>query len=552
VNNSIINSDNTYIEICEMSEEDVAGRAKIRMSSHFIHPEAGKWNKNGITWLEQYTQDNIKSAIGMNYVVSWADEENQIPSGHGEMSFDEDGNVKFEGVVVGSVLDAYVCDVEIDGQIKKVMMTEGYINSQRYSLFVKWLKEEIKNGKVYGSIEINGKGKSKNIVYLDGNKNIDGTLKMGRCPTVFDFSGLAILSSLENQADDDSIVFEVNSKQDDLDINNNPTSETGKEDNILPDDNNIPNNASIEINELDINDLATLIQNAFNRKFTIENSDSENDYHYYYIHKFYPTNSTFVMKSYSCTGEYYGSSYTVENSKVIIGNIIKVEEGWKPVDGEQFVEVNNTLINILNNQTKEENKKMDEKIVLELNQKIEDKINEINTLTNSLEQKGVEINSLTKSLEEKATEINALVEKTQELDNKVVELNTSIVEVNKLLESEKAEKESLTVEVNSFREEKIKADSEAKIAEVNAYFETEITKNGFEESEVNSLKTFVEAIDLEGLKKAEAELCAKKFKEMIASQDNTDVETNTKNDMFISIKEKEMKKVPGSIPSFFN
>ena len=552
MNNSIINSDNTYIEICEMSEEDVAGRAKIRMSSHFIHPEAGKWNKNGITWLEQYTQDNIKSAIGMNYVVSWADEENQIPSGHGEMSFDEDGNVKFEGVVVGSVLDAYVCDVEIDGQIKKVMMTEGYINSQRYSLFVKWLKEEIKNGKVYGSIEINGKGKSKNIVYLDGNKNIDGTLKMGRCPTVFDFSGLAILSSLENQADDDSIVFEVNSKQDDLDINNNPTSETGKEDNILPDDNNIPNNASIEINELDINDLATLIQNAFNRKFTIENSDSENDYHYYYIHKFYPTNSTFVMKSYSCTGEYYGSSYTVENSKVIIGNIIKVEEGWKPVDGEQFVEVNNTLINILNNQTKEENKKMDEKIVLELNQKIEDKINEINTLTNSLEQKGVEINSLTKSLEEKATEINALVEKTQELDNKVVELNTSIVEVNKLLESEKAEKESLTVEVNSFREEKIKADSEAKIAEVNAYFETEITKNGFEESEVNSLKTFVEAIDLEGLKKAEAELCAKKFKEMIASQDNTDVETNTKNDMFISIKEKEMKKVPGSIPSFFN
>jgi len=552
VNKSIINSDNTYIEICEMSQEDLAGRIRIKMSSHFIHPEAGKWNKNGITWLEQYTQDNIKSAIGMNYVVSWADEENQIPSGHGEMSFDEDGNVKFEGVVVGSVLDAYICDVEIDGQIKKVMMTEGYINSQRYSLFVKWLKEEIENGKVYGSIEINGKGKSKNIIYLDGNKNTDGTLKQGRIPTIFDFSGLAILSNLENQADDDSIVFEVNSKQDDLDINNNPTLETGKEDNILPDDNNIPNNASIEINELDINDLATLIQNAFNRKFTIENSDSENDYHYYYIHKFYPTNSTFVMKSYSCTGEYYGSSYTVENSKVIIGNIVKVEEGWKPVDGEQSVEVNNTLINILNNQTKEESKKMDEKIVLELNQKIEDKINEINTLTNSLEQKGVEINSLTKSLEEKAAEINTLTEKATELDNKVVELNTTIVEVNKLLESEKAEKESLTVEVNSFREEKIKADSEAKIAEVNSYFETEITKNGFEESEVNSLKSFVEAIDLEGLKKAEAELCAKKFKEMIASNDEN-VETNSKNNaMFISIKEKEMKKVPGSIPSFFN
>ena len=194
---------------------------------------------------------------------------------------------------------------------------------------------------------------------------------------------------------------------------------------------------------------------------------------------------------------------------------------------------------------------MDEKIVLELNQKIEDKINEINSLTKSVEQKETEINSLTKSLEEKAVEINTLIEKTQELDSKIIEVSNTIVEVNKLLESEKAEKESLTVEVNSFREAKIKTESEAKIAEVNSYFETEITKNGFEESEVNSLKSFVEAIDLEGLKKAEAELCAKKFKEMIASND-TGVETNTNNAMFISIKEKEMKKVPSSIPSFFN
>ena len=549
MNKPIINSDNTYIEICEMSEEDVAGRVKIKMSSHFIHPEVGQWNKNGITWLEQYTQDNIKSAIGMNYVVSWADEENQIPSGHGEMSFDEDGNVKFEGVVVGSVLDAYICDVEIDGQIKKVMMTEGYINSQRYSLFVKWLKEEIENGKVYGSIEINGKGKAKNIVYLDGNKNIDGTLKMGRCPTVFDFSGLAILSNLENQADDDSIVFEVNSKQDDLDINNNLTLETGKEDNILGENNNmklISKGKTIEINNLTSWEIEKLLEKAF-RIAIGDIFDSEE--HGYYVDKLYPINAEFIIRKWSRNevSTFYKSSYSVDdNNNVTLGDIYEVEEAWTPVNNEKPIE--------MNNQAKEENKKMDEKIVLELNQKIEDKINEINTLTNSLEQKGVEINSLTKSLEEKQAEINSLTEKATELDSKVIELNTSIVEVNKLLESEKAEKESLTVEVNSFREEKIKADSEAKITEVNAYFETEITKNGFEESEVNSLKSFVEAIDLEGLKKAEAELCAKKFKEMIAQKDvDSDVETNTANNvMFISIKEKEMKKVPGSIPSFFN
>jgi len=528
VNESIIKFDNVYIEICEMSEEDLAGRVRIKMSSHFIHPKKSQWNKNGITWLEEYTQDNIKSAIGMNYVVSWADEENQIPSGHGKMSFDEDGSVKFEGIVVGSVLDAYITDVEIDGQIKKVMMTEGYINSQRYSLFVKWLKEEIKNGKVHGSIEINGKGKAKNIVYLDGNKNIDGTLKMGRIPTIFDFSGLAILSGLEDPADDDSIVFEVNSKQSDLDINNKSTV---KEVNILPD--NLDNNkTTIEINAMNYDDISIIVESAFN----IKCNENESNYSYYYVHKFYPTILTFIMKSWDKTGEYRQVTYSIENGEVLLGEIVRVEEDWKPVNGEESIEINTPIKYILNNQNKEVNDKMDEKIVLELNQKIEDKINEIN--------------SLTKSLEEKEVEINGLTEKAKGLDEKVIELNTTIVEVNKLLESEKVEKESLTVEVNAFREDKIKVDMEVKVTEVNTYFEKEISKNGFEEAEVNSLKSFVESVDLEGLKRAEAELCAKKFKEMVAKE--AFVETNVKNEMFIAIKTKEKKEVAGSIPSFFN
>jgi len=552
VNESTIVPNNTYIEICEMSEEDVAGRSKIRMSALEIVPDNSYYNSNGISWLEEHINENIKSAIGMPYVVSWLDEENQIPSDHGTMSFSEDGYAEFDGVSVGSVQECYIEDVEIDGVTKKLLMTEGFLYSQRYPLFVKWLKEELSTNKVYGSIEINGKGKDKKIGYLNGSVNEDGSMMDGRIPIKFDLTGLAILY-LTEPSDKNSVVFEVNSKQNSLDINNKIK---GKEDTILPDDDNnnipdtnIPNKTMIELNEMDIKDIATLVENGFNKKFSKENSSDE--YCYFYIHKFYPTSSTFVMKSYYKTGEYYKSTYTVEDSKVIIGDIVKAEESWTPVDGGQPVEVNNSLINILNNQTKEESKKMDEKIVLELNQKIEDKINEINSLTKSVEQKETEINSLTKYLEEKAVEINTLTEKSSELDVKVVELNTTIVEVNKLLESEKAEKESLTVEVNSFREAKIKTESEAKIAEINSYFETEITKNGFEESEVNSLKSFVEAIDLEGLKKAEAELCAKKFKEIIATQD-TSIEINTKNDMFISIKEKEMKKVPGSIPSFFN
>ena len=101
-------SNDQYIEICEMPEEEVAGRVKIKMSALAIHPDNSQYNSNGITWLEQYINDNLKSAIGMPYVVSWFDEENQIPSDHGTMSYNEEGYVEFEGVSVGSVQDAYI------------------------------------------------------------------------------------------------------------------------------------------------------------------------------------------------------------------------------------------------------------------------------------------------------------------------------------------------------------------------------------------------------------------------------------------------------------
>jgi len=534
---------NSVIEISKKTSK--AGRTPVSFVLHEIYDSDKKFNSNGISWKKEYVEENIDSVKTMPIVAQFLDDDNSIPFGaHGELN-SKDGKITFQdSLVVGAFEDAFIDEnIEVNGRTITGLVAKGYIFDQRFPELVTYLQEQYDNGDpVESSVEICAdKSKGNTKILYDG-----GWKEKGRVPEVYQYSGHALVIGVE-PSDKSALMLELNSK-----LNNNLTLETGKEDNILPDDNNIPNKTSIELNELNYDDLSMLVENGFNRKFNKENSDSDGECHYYYIHKFYPISSTFVMKSYYKTGEYYGSSYTVENSKVIIGNIVKVEEGWKPVDGEQSVEVNNTLINILNNQTKEESKKMDEKIVLELNQKIEDKINEINTLTNSLEQKGVEINSLTKSLEEKATEINTLTEKAIELDSKVIELNTTIVEVNKLLESEKAEKESLTVEVNSFREEKIKADSEAKIAEVNSYFETEITKNGFEESEVNSLKTFVEAIDLDGLKKAEAELCAKKFKEMIANNDTTDVEVNSTNAMFISIKEKEMKKVPGSIPSFFN
>ena len=540
------------VEINELPEDKMAGRVKIRMSAHKIVDKQSfeTANENGICWLEEYVQENIDTCIGIPYVVDWMySKEEGIPSGHGNMKYTDDGEVVFEGESVGSVQNAFIEDIEIDGEIKKVLMTEGYIYEQRNKPLVEFLKKQKEKGnKIYGSIEINGKNGSKNIEYLDGNKNSDGTLKMDRVPVKYGYSGLSILY-IDPPADRSSQIFEVNSKQEDLDINTNNNKITRKEEDILGDKNMklISKGKTIELNNLTSWEIETLLEKAFR----IAIGDIfESEEHGYYVDKLYPINTEFIIRKWSRNevASFYKSSYSIdENNNVTLGDVYEVEENWTPVNNEKPIEMNTDNNN---NITKEENNKMDEKIVLELNQKIEDKINEINTLTKSLEQKEVEINTLTKSLEEKVIEINTLTEKVKESDNKVVELNTTIVEVNKLLESEKTEKESLIVEVNSFREEKTKLESEAKIAEVNAYFENEITKNGFEESEVNSLKSFVDVVDLDGLKKAEAELCAKKFKEMIAK--DASVETNIKNDMFIAIKEKDIKRIPGSIPSLFN
>jgi hypothetical protein len=512
---------NTYIEICEMSEEDVAGRVRIKMSSHLIHSDRTQWNKNGLNWLEEYTQNNIKSAVGMDFVVSWADEEKQIPSDHGKMTFSDEGAVQFEGVVVGSVQTAYITDIEIDGEQKKVMMVEGYINSQRYPLFVEWLREEIKNNKIYGSIEINGKGKAKKIKYLDGDKNLDGTKKMGRTPTVFDFTGLAILY-LTEPADDNSQIFEVNSNQIDLNINDHKINKGGEMLNM----NKVANGKTVEINSLDTYQIEKMLLKAF--KITIGDITESCDYGYY-VRQLYPLNSEFVVEKYArgCEDKYYKASYSISsNNTVTLGDVYEVEKGWIPVNNEKPIEINNEGGNL----------EMDK----ELQAKYE-------TMSKDFEAMKENCTKIEKDIEEK----NA----------KISEINEALVNANKMMEESNAKCETMSTELNEYKEkydammtEKNNADAEAeklvKESEVNTYFETEIVKNGFDESEINSLKSFVVAIDLEGLKNAEKELCVKKFKELAVK--NSETEVNTTSQMFIEIKQKAKKVIAGTIPTFFN
>lgn len=409
------------IEICEVfdGKEKVAGRTYIKMSALKISENDNDNNGNGINWDKQFVQNNIQSMIGASYKVCFVDDDKTIPSGHGDMEYDENGNIAFPNSdSVGSIQKAYLQDINLEGKQQTILCTEGYIYSQSYPNFVNWLKSESNQGTVYGSVEINGKGDSKRIVYSNGTGvNSDGSPQIGRKPQVFDFTALAILSSIVEPADQSSRVFEVNSK--------------------------------IQTEQVQIN-----------------NNESE-------VNK----NASFI-----------------------------------------------------NNQSKkEEVNSMDDKVVLELNQKVEDKTKENNELNN------------------KNTELNA---KNAELSEAVTNANKTCEEVNAKVESLTEELNACKTELEALKKEKADAEDVKKKAEVNSYFETEIPKNKFADEEINSLKPFVDAIDLDGLKNAEAEICAKKFKEMI-SKTEPDVEINAKHS-FIPIHESEKKIISDKVHSFFN
>jgi hypothetical protein len=201
--------DSFFIEINKVNLDDVSGRVKIKMSAHEIYRSDSLYNKNGITWTLKGTEDNIKSAIGMPYIARFLDEDQEVPYDHGTQEYDEDGNVSFpDSDQVGSVQKAYV--EEVNGKL--LLMTEGYLSAQRYPRFAKWLKNVIEQGQnIYGSVEINGKGNSKTIFYENGRTNPDGSLKIGRKPLVYDYTGLAIMYG-EEPADNESQVYELNSK----------------------------------------------------------------------------------------------------------------------------------------------------------------------------------------------------------------------------------------------------------------------------------------------------------------------------------------------------
>lgn len=144
--------------IFELSNErQITGRRKIKIVLHEIFPSHDTWQENGISWDEEYTAQNIESVTNMSICVEFLSEERRLPYGHGLTDIKDNMPYMEDATVVGHCEKGYITDIEIDGETKKVLVGEGYIDEMRYPKFVAWLAEKLKNGSVKGSVEIVGR-----------------------------------------------------------------------------------------------------------------------------------------------------------------------------------------------------------------------------------------------------------------------------------------------------------------------------------------------------------------------------------------------------------
>ena len=192
------------------SESKIVGRRPIKVILHEIFPDDTQWQENGISWNEEYVKLNLHSVVGMSLTVEFLTEDRSVPYGHGMTEIRLEDNLPLfeDATMVGHFDKAYIDDVEIDGEVKRVLIAEGTLDEMRYPKFVAWLREHMAERTVKGSVEIVGRAEHDgHIVYSGGWK------EQGRVPQFYDYSGYAILSV--KPADEAAIVMELNNKKSD-------------------------------------------------------------------------------------------------------------------------------------------------------------------------------------------------------------------------------------------------------------------------------------------------------------------------------------------------
>lgn len=190
------------------SESSITGRRPIKLILHEVHPDVDHYQENGISWDEKYVSANLHSVHGMSITVEFLTDDRDIPYGHGMTGIRDTDNMPLfeDATMVGFFERAYIDDIEINGEKKRVLIAEGTLDEMRYPKFVSWLREHMTESVVKGSVEIVGKPEHEgHIIYSGGWK------EKGRVPQIYDYSGYAILGV--KPADALAIVMELNNRK---------------------------------------------------------------------------------------------------------------------------------------------------------------------------------------------------------------------------------------------------------------------------------------------------------------------------------------------------
>ena len=180
---------------------------KLQPPESVIDGVGTQYNKNGLTFLEEYSSAQLESIKDMSVTVSFLDEERTQILDHGftEMNT-KDGLPTFDNATtVGHFTKGYIDDVEINGEMVRCVLGDGFLDEMRYHAFVEKLDEDLANGdSIEGSIEIYRDEDHETIVYANGYRD------KGRIPQYFIHSGWSMVM---NPADTNSQLLELNENQ---------------------------------------------------------------------------------------------------------------------------------------------------------------------------------------------------------------------------------------------------------------------------------------------------------------------------------------------------
>lgn len=161
-----------------------------------------KYNKNGITFLEEYAMNALDSIKDMSVRVAFIDEDRTMISDHGDTGI-EDGLPLFnDATTIGHFTEGYISDVEFGEETRRCVCGKGFLDEMAYRPFIATLEENLENGySVDGSVEIYRTSDNDAIVYKKG------WIEKGRIPTEYIHSGWDMVMT---PADPSSILLELN------------------------------------------------------------------------------------------------------------------------------------------------------------------------------------------------------------------------------------------------------------------------------------------------------------------------------------------------------